>query len=100
VLCAEQFRNALARELLDGVDLRLTFVVPLVRIAFRVLVAQHRAGRFEHRPRGVVLARDQANRVTLVALLGLDEVCDFRIHLRERRLMPRDLFRGVHGERP
>ncbi|MDT4842831.1 hypothetical protein FQZ97_767460 [compost metagenome] len=59
VVGAEQLLGAVDGQLLDLVDELATTVVALARIAFGVLVGQHRALGFHHRRAGVVLGGDQ-----------------------------------------
>ena len=80
--------HALDSELFDLIDRLLALVVALARVAFGVLVGEDRAGRLEHRARGVVLAGDEAHRVGFAALLLVDERRDLGIDFGERRLVP------------
>jgi hypothetical protein len=73
VIGAEQRLRAVDAELFDLVDVLLTLVVALGRVALAVLVVQHGAGGGEHGGRRVVLRRDQADGVALQLLLGVEE---------------------------
>ena len=68
-----------------SIDL-LALVVPLAGVTLGVLVGETRARRLHHRARRVVLARDEAHGVVLAMVLFGDEVRDFGIDLRKRRL--------------
>ncbi|MNE71681.1 hypothetical protein D3C80_1675770 [compost metagenome] len=59
VVGAEQFLGAIDGQLLDDVDVFAATVVALARVAFGVLVGQHRALGFHHRRAGVVFGGDQ-----------------------------------------
>ena len=59
VFGAEERLGALDGQRLDHVDVLAAAVVALARIAFGVLVGEHRAGRFEHRRADEVLGGDQ-----------------------------------------
>jgi hypothetical protein len=59
VLSAEEGGEARLGELFDPVDDLLPFVVALAGVALAVLVGEHRAGRLEHGPGGIILAGDQ-----------------------------------------
>ena len=65
VVGAEQFLGAIDGELLGDVDELAAAVVALARIAFGVLVGEHRALRFEHARAGVVLRGDQLDVIFL-----------------------------------
>ena len=71
-------------ELLGLVDDEVAAVVPLGRIALRVLVGEHRALRLEHGARREVLRRDQLDRRVLPLDLTADDVGDDRVGLLER----------------
>ena len=83
VVDLEQALRARDRQLLERVDVALALVVALAGVALGVLVGQDRSQRLEHRRRGVVLRRDEAHRLGLIALLRLDEREDFGIGLLE-----------------
>jgi hypothetical protein len=79
VLGAEQRLGPIDGELLDLVDVLLALVVPLAGVALGVLVVEHRAGRGQHRGRGIVLRRDEADRVGFTPLLAGDQIGDFAV---------------------
>ena len=66
----EQLLRTIDRELLGDIDVLAAAVVALARIAFGVLVRQHRALRFEHARAGVVFRCDQLDMVFLTLTLG------------------------------
>ena len=77
VVGAEQFLGAVDGQLLDHVDVLATAVVALARIAFGVLVGEHRTLGFHHRRAGVVLRGDQLDVVFLTLgflLHGSEEI--------------------------
>ena len=69
---AEQLLGAIDRELLGDVDVLAAAVVALARIAFGVLVREHRALRLEHARARVVLGSDQLDVVFLALPLGVE----------------------------
>ena len=79
VLGAEQLLRARDRQRLGDVDELAAAVVALARIAFGVLVGQHRAGRLQHRLADEVLRGDQLEAGVLAVLFVLDGVGDLRI---------------------
>jgi hypothetical protein len=83
VLGAEQRFGAGDAQLLDLVDELLTLVVATAGIAFAVLVRQRRAERFEHRRRGVVFTRDEANLVSLALVFLFEERENLRVDAAE-----------------
>jgi hypothetical protein len=92
VLDAEEGLDAVAGELLDGVDELLALVVALAGVALAVLVVERRAAGLEDGAGGVVLAGDHAELVALALVLVSDEVGDVGVALGERRFAS-----GVHG---
>ena len=84
VLGAEQFLRARDRQRFGDVDELTPAVVALARIAFGVLVRQHRAGRLEHCLADEVLGRDQFEAAVLPVQLLPDRRGDLGIGLRER----------------
>ena len=84
VLGAEQLLGAVDRELLGDVDPLAAAVVAAAGIALGVLVGQHRALAFEHRPRHEVLGGDHLQRRLLAMQLARQRVGDLGIHLGER----------------
>ena len=80
-------KSAFARAMasaLDDVDELAAAVVALARIAFGVLVGQHRAGGFEHGAADEVLRRDQLEAAVLAVPLVADRLGDLGIGLGER----------------
>ena len=90
---AEEGLEAVDGELLDLIDVLLTLVVALARVAFAVLVGERCGGGLLHGARGVVLAGDEADDGALALLLAVYEGCDFRVLLTER-IIHRNLPRG------
>ena len=83
VFGAEQRLGAVDGERLDDVDELAAAVVALARIAFGVLVREHRAGRLEDGAADEVLRRDQLEAVVLPALFVADGLSDVGIGVRE-----------------
>ncbi len=81
VLGAEERLRPLDGQALQRIDEPLPLVEAGAGVALGVLVGEDRARGLEHRARGVVLAGDEAERLALVALLGLDEGEDLGIGL-------------------
>src|SRR5207253_7860150 len=69
---------------LDDVHVFAAAVVAAARIAFGVLVGEHRAGRFENRAADEVLGGDQLEAAVLAMELVLDRPSDLRIDLCQR----------------
>ncbi|ABA53161.1 hypothetical protein BURPS1710b_A2107 [Burkholderia pseudomallei 1710b] len=80
----EEPLHALDRERLDFVGEFATAVIALARIAFRILVGQHRALRIEHRARHDVLRRDQLDLRLLAFEFLEDRAAHGRVALGER----------------
>ena len=76
---AEERLRAIDRELLGDVDEFAAAVVALSRIAFGVLVREHRALRMEHARARVVLRCDQLDVLFLASILLLDRAPDFLV---------------------
>ncbi len=77
VIGAEQLLGAVDGQLFNHVDVLAPTVVALARIAFGVLVGQHRTLGFHHRRAGVVLRGDQLDVVFLTLgflLHGSEEI--------------------------
>src|SRR5262249_48809041 len=70
---------ALDHQGLEHVYMPLTLVVAFVGIALRVFVGKDRAGGLNHRSRGVILRRDQADRVEFVLFFLANQIVDFRV---------------------
>jgi hypothetical protein len=79
VLGAEQSHSAGLGQFLNGIDELLALVVTLAGVTLGVLVVQHRAARFEHRRRDIVLGRDHPQLVVLALRLVLDELGQVRV---------------------
>ena len=94
----EQALGAVDRERLGDVDMLAAAIVAFARIAFRVLVGQHRALRLEHGAADDVLAGDQLDLVLLAAELGRDGGREVRIGLGERA--PEEAGPALLGGRP
>ncbi len=73
VLGPEQRLGAVDRQLLGDVDPLAAAVVAPPRIALGVLVRQHRALAFEHRPRDEVLRGDHLERALLALELAAQD---------------------------
>src|SRR6476619_101057 len=84
VLRTEQLLRAIDRELLDDVDVAAPAVIPASRIPFRVLVAEGRTDRGEHRRARVVLRCDQPQRGAFPLQLPGDRTGDLRIGCFQR----------------
>ncbi len=77
VVCPEELLCTISGQVLRHVDEFAAAIVALGWVALGVLVGQHRAGGFQYRARGVVLACDQLEIVALTAgfeLHGLPEL--------------------------
>ena len=81
----EQALGALDRELLGDVDVLAAAIIAFARVAFRILVGQHRALRLEHGPADDVLAGDQLDLMLLAAELGPDRGRELGVDLGQRR---------------
>jgi hypothetical protein len=79
VIGAKQLLGALDGQLLGLVDILAAAVVALVRVAFGVLVGQHRPLHRQHARAGVVLGGDQLDMLFLAPLLGLHRGPHLRI---------------------
>ena len=84
VLGAEERFRARDGRALDDIDELAAAVVASAGIAFRVLVGQHRAGRFEDGAADEVLGGDELEAVVLARRLITDGLGDFGIGFRER----------------
>ena len=84
MLGAEQFFHPADGERLGNVDVLAAAVIALARIAFGVLVGEHRALRLEHRAADDVLRRDQFDLVALAAKLFADHVENFWVGVGQR----------------
>ena len=106
VLGAEQRLGARDRQRLDDVHELAAAVIALARIAFGVLVRQHRAGGFEHGAADEVLRRDQLEAVGLPPRFVGDGLRRFRDRraARERCINGRrhagELILPVPGQTP
>ena len=85
MLGAEEREGALARKLLHLVDDLAAAVVPLPRVALRVLVRRRRPDRLEHRGPREVLGRDQLDLAALPLELAPECVGDLGIDVGETR---------------
>ena len=83
VLRAEELLRPRDGDLLDDVDVLAAAVVPLARIAFRVLVGEDRALRLEDRATRRVLRGDEFEVVLLPSSLTGDRRGDVRIDRRQ-----------------
>ena len=79
VVGAEQLARAVAREVLDDVDLLAPAVVALAGQALGVLVGERRARRLEDGHRHEVLRGDELDRGALAVQLGIDRCGDLGI---------------------
>ena len=86
MLGAEERLGAADGERFDDVDELAAAVVALAGIALRVLVGEHRAGRFEDGRADEVLGRDQLEAARLAVGFLADGVGDFRVGRFERAL--------------
>ena len=93
VVGAEQRGGARDRGALGDVDELAAAVVALARIAFRVLVGQHRPGGLEHRLADEVFRRDQLEPAVLAVTFVLQNGGDLGIGLGESA--PHRRGRGV-----
>ena len=84
VLGPEQRLGAVDGQLLGDVHPLAAAVVAAARVALGVLVGEHRALAFEHRPRDEVLRGDHLERALLALELAAQDLGDLRIDLRER----------------
>src|SRR3546814_7112674 len=83
---SEQCLDPLYCQRFDYVGIVTPTVITLSRIAFRILVGEHAAGRFKHCLRGDVLGGDQFDLVLLALQLAADCRCNFRIDRKSTRL--------------
>ena len=79
VIRAEQRADAIAREVLDDVDLLATAVVALARKPLGVLVGENGTGGLEHGHRHEVLGGDQLDGPALAREFGVDRRGDLGI---------------------
>ena len=84
VLGAEELLGALDRQRLGHVDELAAAVVALARVAFGVLVGQHRSGGLEHGLADEVLGRDELEAALLAVHFVRDGGGDLRVGLGER----------------
>jgi len=75
----KQLLGAVDRQLLGQVHKLAPPVVALARIAFRILVRQHRALRLQHPRAGIVLRGDQLDVIFLASPLAGHRLGQFRI---------------------
>ena len=73
---AEELAGAVAREVLDEVDLLAAAVVALAGVALCVLVGEDGAHGLHHRGAGDVLGCDELDLVALASELGVDDAGD------------------------
>ena len=85
VLGAEELLRAVDREVLGDVDLFAPPVIPLARVALRVLVGEHRAGGVEHRLGHEVLGGDHLQRRLLALELAIEDLGDLGIDVAKGR---------------
>ncbi len=84
-LCTEQGLQAVNRQLLDHINVFAAAVVALARVAFGVLVGQHRSlGFHDGRWGGEVLGGDHFQRGLLADEFLGDRLIDLRVRLGER----------------
>ena len=86
MLGAEELAGPAPGQLLDLVDDAVAAVVPLARVALRVLVGQHRPGGGHDRPGGEILRSDELQRGVLPLLLAPDDVEELAVLGHERSL--------------
>jgi len=79
VIGTEQLLGALARQILNEVDLLAPTVVALARKALGVLVGEDGTGRFEYGHGDEVLGCDQFDGATLARQLGIDGRSQLRV---------------------
>ena len=91
VVGTEQALDAIDGQLLDDVDILAATVVALARIAFGVLVGEHRTLRLEHARTGVVLRGDELDVLFLPHALAVDGARQFGIKTLDRHRL------GIHG---
>ena len=86
VFGAEERFGSRDGERLDHIDELATAVVAASRIAFRVLVGEHRAGGFEHGAADEILGRDELQAVRLPRRLIADGPRDVGVDVAQRAL--------------
>src|SRR6266702_2592601 len=79
VVGPEQFLRSVDGQLFGDIDVLTTTIVALARIAFSVLVGQHRALCFQDTWAGVVLGRDQLDMVFLTLPFAVDGLGELRV---------------------
>jgi len=79
VIGAEELADAVARDVLDDVDLLAATVVALAGESLGVLVGEHGAGGLKYRERHEVLGGDQLDGAALACELGVDRGSDLRV---------------------
>ena len=97
VLGAEDLFGARDGERLGNVDELAPAVVPFARVTFRVLVGQHRAGRFEHSLADEVLGGDQLEPAVLSMHFLRDRPRDLGIRIGQRAPAGRRISFRCHG---
>ena len=83
VIGAEELLGAIARDVLDDVDLLAATVVALAGKPLGVLVGEHGTGGLEHRQRDEVLGGDQLDGAALASELGVDGGRDLGVLCRD-----------------
>ncbi len=91
---AEQFRRALDREPFDDIDELAAAVIAPAGKTFGIFVGEHRALRFQDRPRDDVLGRDQLDLVALTRELEADRLGNLGIAFVKTRRKQRLRLEG------
>ena len=81
----EQLLRPLNRQRLHRVRLLAAPIIPPPRIPLGILVADHARPRLQHRPAGIILRRDQHNRLALPPILIRQRPGHLRVQFRQRR---------------
>jgi hypothetical protein len=94
IVGSEQLLGAIDRELFGDVDEFAAAVVALARIAFRVLVGQHRALRLQDPRTGVILRSDQFDVIFLTRALAIERTLQFGVEILDAHSA------GKHARQP
>ena len=81
IFTAKELLRAVSGQILHHVHALAAAVIPLSRIAFRILVCQRAAHSRHNRPAHPVLGSDQLNMGILSVLLVNNRLRDFRIYI-------------------
>ncbi len=83
---AEQLLGPIDRQGFRDIDKFATAVVALARIAFGVLVGEHRSLSLQHPRTGIILRGDELDMILLPAAFAGNRLREFRIEAGNRHL--------------